>query len=90
MSQPLPHDAPKLTSDAAPRATAYSWYVLAVLTLVYVSNHIDRQILAILIGPIKQEIEWVLKKNEKHEYAGPHRVLGRFYHKLAHAGNGEP
>lgn len=35
-----------------------------------------------LIDPIKQEIEWVLKKDEKHEYAGPHRVLGRFYHKV--------
>lgn len=33
----------------------YSWYVLAVLFFVYLSNHIDRQILMILLEPIKQE-----------------------------------
>lgn len=35
--------------------SAYSWYVLVVLTLAYVSNHIDRSILSILIEPIKKE-----------------------------------
>ncbi|MEL8056490.1 MAG: MFS transporter, partial [Pseudomonadota bacterium] len=30
-------------------------YVLAILTLVYTFNHIDRQILLILIEPIKAE-----------------------------------
>jgi len=35
--------------------TAYSWYVLTLLFLVYFSNHIDRQILNILIQPIKKE-----------------------------------
>jgi len=40
-----------------PRATAYSWYVLAVLTLVYLSNHADRLLLSVVIGPIKQEFE---------------------------------
>jgi MFS family permease len=33
----------------------YSRYVLGVLFVVYVSNFIDRQILAILVEPIKQE-----------------------------------
>lgn len=32
-------------------------YVLAILTLVYTFNHIDRQILLILIEPIKAELE---------------------------------
>jgi predicted MFS family arabinose efflux permease len=54
MALPRP-ESPTSPSPAEPRATAYSWYVLAVLTLVYVSNHVDRQILAILIGPIKEE-----------------------------------
>lgn len=40
---------------AAARATPYSWYVLGVLTLVYLSNNIDRQILAVLIKDIKAE-----------------------------------
>ena len=34
----------------------YRWYVLAVLTLVYVFNFIDRQILVVLQEPIKAEL----------------------------------
>ncbi len=34
----------------------YSYYVLAVLFLVYVFNFVDRQVLAIMLEPIKQEI----------------------------------
>ena len=33
----------------------YAWYVLALLSLTYVLNFIDRQILAMLIEPIKKE-----------------------------------
>lgn len=33
----------------------YARYVLGLLTLVYLSNHIDRQILMILLEPIKKE-----------------------------------
>jgi MFS family permease len=40
----------------APVSQAYANYVLGVLFLVYVFNFIDRQILAILIGPIKQDL----------------------------------
>ena len=36
-------------------SAAYANYVLALLSLVYVMNFIDRQILAMLIEPIKQE-----------------------------------
>lgn len=43
------------TPAAAGRGTAYPWYVLSLLFLVALSNHIDRQILNILIEPIKQE-----------------------------------
>ena len=44
-------------SPAAPAASeAYSRYVLGVLFLVYVFNFIDRQILSILIDPIKEEL----------------------------------
>ena len=34
----------------------YRWYVLAVLTLVYVFNFVDRQILVVLQEPIKAEM----------------------------------
>lgn len=36
-------------------ADAYAWYVLSLLSLTYVLNFIDRQILAMLIEPIKKE-----------------------------------
>lgn len=48
MTEPTP-SAPK------PVSPAYAHYVLALLTLVYVFNFIDRQILSMLIEPIKQE-----------------------------------
>jgi MFS family permease len=42
-------------SAEAPVSRGYSNYVLAVLFLVYVFNFIDRQVLSILIEPIKAE-----------------------------------
>lgn len=35
---------------------AYRWYVLAVLTTAYTVSFIDRQILALLIGPIRRDL----------------------------------
>ncbi len=40
---------------SAPRISGRAW-VLAVLTLTYMFNHVDRQILVILIEPIKAEL----------------------------------
>ncbi len=40
---------------AAPRISGRAW-VLAVLTLTYTFNHVDRQILVILLEPIKTEL----------------------------------
>jgi MFS family permease len=37
-------------------ASAYSWYVLGVLVVVYILNFIDRQILAILAVDIKRDL----------------------------------
>jgi MFS family permease len=34
----------------------YSWYVVAVLTVCYTLSFIDRQILSLLVGPIKAEL----------------------------------
>ena len=34
---------------------AYRWYVLSVLTLGYIFNFIDRQVMTILLEPIKAE-----------------------------------
>ncbi len=34
----------------------YRWYVLGVLTAVYASSHVDRQIMGILLESIKNEL----------------------------------
>lgn len=34
-----------------------SWYVVAILTLAYVSSFIDRQILSLLVEPIKRDLQ---------------------------------
>ncbi len=41
------------TPDASPR---YQWYVVAVLTLAYVSSFIDRQIMSLLVAPIRRDL----------------------------------
>ena len=49
-----PGDAtPSAHSDRVP---AYSWYALAVLTVVYVLNFLDRTLIYILFTPIKKEM----------------------------------
>lgn len=35
----------------------YAWYVVSVLTLAYISSFIDRQILALLVEPIKADFQ---------------------------------
>jgi MFS family permease len=50
---------PQIASEKSPApetgSSFYPWYVLSVLLLVYLSNHVDRQILMILLEPIKKE-----------------------------------
>ena len=36
---------------------AYAWYVIFVLVLAYTFSFVDRQILALLVGPIKADLE---------------------------------
>ncbi|HEX8442099.1 MAG TPA: MFS transporter [Allosphingosinicella sp.] len=45
-------------ADAKPsiRVGAYAWYALFVFVLVYILNFIDRQILSILVGDIKRDL----------------------------------
>ncbi len=43
-----------ITSE--PKAAAYAWYALALLTLVYVMNFLDRTLIYILFVPIKKEL----------------------------------
>ena len=46
------------TAPAAPaRISAYAWYALFVLVLVYIINFIDRQIISILAQDIKRDLQ---------------------------------
>ena len=47
------------SSRTAPpaRVGAYAWYALFVLVIVYIINFIDRQILSILVGDIKRDLQ---------------------------------
>ena len=44
-----------LLKDSKP-SHAYSWYVVAVLTFVYIFSFIDRQILTMLVKPIRRDL----------------------------------
>ena len=41
---------------AGPRINGYAWYVVAILTLAATISAIDRQILALMIGPIRRDL----------------------------------
>lgn len=61
--RPPPPDLakPPLSSQRAERddypSPAYAWYVVGVLMVVYVFSFIDRQILSLLVGPIRRDLE---------------------------------
>jgi len=38
-------------------AASYSWYVVGILTIAYVFSFIDRQILNLLVGPIRRDLQ---------------------------------
>lgn len=55
---------PALHDDSAPEAgeppypsRAYAWYVVAILVLAYTFSFIDRQILSLLVVPIRRDLE---------------------------------
>src|SRR5207248_6471318 len=45
-------------ADSTERVPAYSWYALALLTLIYVLNFLDRTLIYILFPPIKKEMSF--------------------------------
>jgi MFS family permease len=57
----VPHGGVKMvekrsaSAQGAQRRAAYPWYVLGVLLLVYALHHMDRQIVTLLLEPIKHE-----------------------------------
>ena len=43
----------------------YSWYVVGVLTLAYVFSFIDRQILSLLVGPIRRDLATSAERRQR-------------------------
>jgi MFS family permease len=42
--------------EAPPTSLRYAWYVVGVLTLVYICSFIDRQIFSLLVGPLRRDL----------------------------------
>ncbi|MBT6960110.1 MAG: MFS transporter, partial [Rhodospirillaceae bacterium] len=54
MPEPLPKDG----QESRPYPpTAYAWYVVVILTLAYVVSFIDRQIMALMVEPIRRDLD---------------------------------
>jgi MFS family permease len=61
-------DSPVNPGNASPEDPAYpplgyAWYVVGVLMVIYVLSFIDRQILSLLVGPIKNDLaisDWMM------------------------------
>lgn len=52
----LHHPQPEAAEEAYPNQ-AYGWYVVGVLVLAYTFSFIDRQILSLLVGPMKHDLD---------------------------------
>lgn len=55
-AQPVPAPAPQQQTEAPYPAPRYAWYVVGVLTLVYVFSFIDRQIMSLLVRPLRRDL----------------------------------
>jgi len=55
MHAPASADAPGPTAPHPPTSRAYAYYVLVVLGLVNTLNYVDRNILSVLVEPIKRD-----------------------------------
>ena len=51
----LSASAPALEKESYPLGT-YAWYVVGVLTIAYILAFVDRQILNLLVGPIRRDL----------------------------------
>lgn len=54
--EPEPAATPSATQEEPYPPVRYAWYVVGVLTLVYVFSFIDRQILNLLVRPIRRDL----------------------------------
>ncbi|MEN7342739.1 MAG: MFS transporter [Pseudomonadota bacterium] len=47
----------KLTDTSTYPSTAYGWYVVVVLTVIYIFSYIDRQILSLMVSDLKSGLD---------------------------------
>jgi MFS family permease len=47
---------PETQTAAAPATLRYAWYVVFALTAIYMLSFMDRQILSLLVGPLKRDL----------------------------------
>lgn len=47
----------KTPTEVTRKSYAYEWYIVAICMLAYIFSFIDRQILALMIGPIKHDLQ---------------------------------
>jgi hypothetical protein len=52
---PLPEPTAASSAAATESGTRYAWYVVGVLLLLNVSSFIDRQVMALMVTPIKAD-----------------------------------
>src|SRR5580700_306402 len=56
MTAPVPRTHATTQTDASPAALRYAWYVVFALTAIYMLSFMDRQILSLLVGPLKRDL----------------------------------
>jgi len=54
-SEPAGHAPPAQSKTPWPRR-GYAWYVVGVLTIAYTFSFVDRQILSLLVGPVRRDL----------------------------------
>jgi MFS family permease len=47
---------PSSNNNSEYPSVAYSWYVVVILTLTYTVSFVDRQIMALMVGPIRRDL----------------------------------
>lgn len=48
--------SPAISQEEPYPSESYAWYVVGILTIVYIFSFIDRQILNLLVGPIRRDL----------------------------------
>src|SRR5579864_1876640 len=56
-TQPASQRTAPQSSEAPYPSPRYAWYVVGVLTLMYVFSFIDRQIFALIVGPLRRDLQ---------------------------------